>query len=420
ERRIPRGIIWSFVVFVFLEIIVVLTNSSHQMFLQLSLSENITEADFRNASLGIFYYIHVALSYALLLYSIIIITIKLYRRMQADKDYFPFFLFLFSIIIGVTVNIIHVFFYTFVLDPTYVAFVLLATLIYFVIYIRDVRLILKLNNNQFILRNLREMYLVVNHRGTVVDASKTLLSRFEIQLDEGIPIKDFMALVREKAIIYSSSKDLNNGYDESKYYIHMQKKDINMPFLKFSGHLILFYDETKVQKYIHDMDYIMNHDLMTDIYNRNYLEKIRNQYENLSDYAIVIFDLDGLKLMNDYLGHHAGDKLLINFANILKIVTERTEGIIPIRLGGDEFLLVMKNKNSSEITKVIKEVEKEAYDEDPLKNIGFSYGIARKKEGETFEKVLSFADMNLYQMKTTREEAKADLEKILKDKSHIF
>jgi len=420
EKRIPKSLFWAFVFLVLLEVIIVLTNSSHQLFLQIELSENITESMFRNASIGIIYYIHTFLSYALLLYSIIMITIKLYKQMKTQKDYFPFFLFIMSIIIGVTVNLIHVFIYTFVLDPTYLAFVLLTAIIYFVIYIRDVRLILKIDNNQFILSNLREMYLVVNHVGKAVDASKSLLDRFHIKLDDGIPIEDFMTLIREKAVIYSSAKNLENSYDESKYYIHMQKKDINMPFYKFSGHLILFYDETKVQKYIHDMDYVMNHDLMTDIYNRNYLEKIRNNYEKIDDYSVIIFDLDGLKLMNDYLGHHAGDKLLIYFANILKKIAKENKHIVPIRLGGDEFLLILKDNNKAEIEQIIKQIADEAYNEDTLKNIGFSYGIATNKEDKSFEKVLSTADINLYKMKTTREEAKAELEKTLKDKSHIF
>ncbi|MDA3931131.1 MAG: diguanylate cyclase [Tenericutes bacterium] len=420
DKRLPKILLWTLVVFIIVEVIVVLTNSSHQLFLRIGFSENITESMFREAPIGIFYYIHIMFSYALLLFSIVIIAIKLYSQMKTDKDYIPFFIFLFSIVIGISANIIHVFVYSFILDPTYVVFVLLTSVIYFVIYIRDVRLILKFDNHQFILSNLREMYLVVNHKGKAVDASKSLLNRFKIELNEGIPLDEFMDLVKNTAIVYVDPENIEDAYDESKYYIHMQKKDINMPFLKFSGHLILFYDETKVQKYIHDMDYVMNHDLMTDIYNRNFLEKIRNNYVNMDDYTIVIFDLDGLKLMNDYLGHHEGDNLLIAFADILKKIVENNQGIITIRLGGDEFLLIMKNKTKPEINKLVEQVEKEAYDEEPLKNIGFSYGIAMKKDEETFEKLLSLADINLYQMKTTRAEVKAELEKTLKNKSHIF
>ncbi|QWB99682.1 diguanylate cyclase [Mycoplasmatota bacterium] len=419
EKVIPLKIKIFFLMLIIIEVVVVLTNSSHQLFIKLAYSDNINEEMLRTARIGLIYYIHVVFSYMLLFISTILILRKLYIQMKDNKDYLPFFIFVFSIIVGVLANAIHVFVYSFVLDPTYMAFVVLTTVIYFVIYIRDVRLILKLDNHQFILNNLREMYLVINHKGFVVDASKALAKKFDLNLNqEDISFDDFMTSASSQAIIYSSAKNMPKEYDKNKDYLHMQTKDINMPFLKFSGHLVLFYDETKIQKYIHDMDYVINHDSMTDIYNRNYLEDIRKNYYQNDQYAIVIFDLDALKLMNDYLGHRAGDELLIRFSKILKRLADENEGITPIRLGGDEFLLIICNRTKKEIEEMMDDIKNQAYNKNPLKNIGFSYGIATNKGGKSFDKVMSKADMNMYEMKETRTSEKLELEKTLKSKSH--
>jgi diguanylate cyclase (GGDEF)-like protein len=258
------------------------------------------------------------------------------------------------------------------------------------------------------------MFLIVDHREQVVDASKSFLNRFSIELNEGKPLDDVMDKIKESSVVYSSGKDIQ--FDKDKSFIHMLVKDINIPFLKYPGHMILFYDETKVQKYIHDLNYAMNHDLMTGLFNRNYLESLRETYDNEKTYGCIIFDLDGLKLFNDYLGHHEGDELLKRFANILDRISNENEDLIPIRMGGDEFLLIFKDKEPSMVSSYIDEIKKSATDKDLCKHIGFSYGIGYHEEDDEFSNVLSKADIKMYEMKTKREEQKKKLESFLKSK----
>jgi len=83
------------------------------------------------------------------------------------------------------------------------------------------------------------------------------------------------------------------------------------------------------------------YDSLTGLYNRNFFEE---EMERFSDgrhnpLGIIVCDLDGLKFINDTLGHQAGDKMLINIAEILR-QNFRSSDIVA-RIGGDEFAVLL-------------------------------------------------------------------------------
>ncbi|MDF2881733.1 MAG: diguanylate cyclase with sensor [Clostridiaceae bacterium] len=93
-------------------------------------------------------------------------------------------------------------------------------------------------------------------------------------------------------------------------------------------------------------------DVLTDLYNRNYFENelARLEKEQISNVAIVICDVDGLKLVNDSLGHAKGDEYLKTAAKILKVCFKE-KGIIA-RIGGDEFAVLLKDASEEEISTI--------------------------------------------------------------------
>lgn len=413
--KIPKWLLNSIWLFFTINLVLALSNGWHQWYMDTPYSAGFNYNDILESQPSWFFMIHTVANYVLLFVTLVFVIRKMYRSLKIENDAFPFFFLIITVITGIIINFFHVFIYTFILDPTLIIFVIFISIMYFVFYIRDVRLIIRLSNQSFILNNLREMFLIVNHRDEVVDASKSFKEKFSIDLIEGVPLKAVMDQLETKSIVYTKSKNI--VFDQDKLFIHMKIKDINMPLLKYPGHMILFYDETTIQKYIHDMDYVMNHDLMTDLYNRNYLEMIRKQYNLNIAYGCIIFDLDGLKLYNDYLGHIAGDNLLKRFSSILKDLSSLNEDMISIRMGGDEFLLIIDSADKKKIEDVIQHINKESTSKDPLENIGFSYGYAIQKKDEDLSIVLSKADINMYQMKATREEEKKKLENILKEQA---
>lgn len=107
------------------------------------------------------------------------------------------------------------------------------------------------------------------------------------------------------------------------------------------------------------MHYLNYHDQLTGCLNRRSYEETIQKLDNESSLplSIVMIDADGLKLVNDALGHLYGDELLISIANALK-ETILEKGLV-FRIGGDEFVITLANTSYEESLKVIDEINKQ-------------------------------------------------------------
>ncbi len=398
------------IVFFIVDTVISFTNATHQLMIQILPSSTLVFSDYATASNGGFFFVHTIVCYVLLIYVMVLIINKLYSNIKLDQDVVPFTIMVVGLVGGILLNLIHILFYTFTLDPTYIAFVIIITFLYYIFYIRDLRLILEFNRNNFILDNLREMYLVVNQREEVVDASDEFLKSFDIDLSEKLSFNQLIESLQDKAIIYESHTQIGDDFDKNYRYLHMQIKPIRLPFFKYSGKFYMFYDETPSRKYINDISYVKSHDLMTELFNRNHFEELKIQIDNNNDsYALAIFDLDGLKLFNDYLGHEAGDQLIKDFSDIFKYLA-KMHSYIPIRMGGDEFLIIAKNQTQDDVITNIKN----CCEKNKKHNILFSYGVASNHKAEdTLEKVIMRADKLMYDMKVQNLPLKEELKKQL-------
>lgn len=105
-------------------------------------------------------------------------------------------------------------------------------------------------------------------------------------------------------------------------------------------------DITEKKKDEERIRHLVNHDILTDIYNRTFYEEElkRIQASNSYPYSIIVGDVNGLKEVNDVLGHEKGDLLLKKIAVILKKSCRVTDVIA--RIGGDEFAVICPNTSS--------------------------------------------------------------------------
>ena len=148
-------------------------------------------------------------------------------------------------------------------------------------------------------------------------------------------------------------------------------------------------------------------DALTGIYNQGAAEQlIRNSIEEGSDgslSALMIIDLDNFKEANDLLGHAHGDQLLEKTAEILNEMFKG--GDIIGRIGGDEFIVYMKNlstiSDADEMAgNVVKNVKYDLDFEGQPIHVTCSVGVAiYPYHGDTFETLFEKADRAVYTVK---------------------
>ena len=159
------------------------------------------------------------------------------------------------------------------------------------------------------------------------------------------------------------------------------------------------------------LEYLSIHDPLTRLENRRAFESIYDNYLvnkkelNLRG-ALVFFDIDYFKQVNDGFGHAIGDKVLQEFANIAKEVFADIGTIF--RFGGDEFILLIQNLESretvecrlNELRRRLKELDFLVDKDAKVFHIHFSAGIVELTEQmDSFEVVEKKADKALYQVK---------------------
>ncbi|RSD26661.1 sensor domain-containing diguanylate cyclase [Mesobacillus subterraneus] len=157
-----------------------------------------------------------------------------------------------------------------------------------------------------------------------------------------------------------------------------------------------------------DLEYRVNHDGLTGIFNRSYFEKQAEFFNSKKNdrIAIILCDLDNLKKTNDSLGHKQGDKLIIETARVLASFSSKN--ISASRIGGDEFAILINGKGEEEVFDFIEFIES-AINRANLDQIGpmieISIGCAySSKSLGKMEELMSAADANMYQSKRSKKE----------------
>jgi diguanylate cyclase (GGDEF)-like protein len=119
-------------------------------------------------------------------------------------------------------------------------------------------------------------------------------------------------------------------------------------------------------------------------------------------YAIIFFDLDHFKTINDTYSHEAGDLVLKTFSKILKSQTREND--ILARYGGEEFVATVEYKLRREILQYIKRI-KAIIKENSIKykdkkiKVTFSAGVVLRNDHKNYNDALQKADILLYQAK---------------------
>ena len=115
-------------------------------------------------------------------------------------------------------------------------------------------------------------------------------------------------------------------------------------------------------------------------------------------FSLLLFDLDGLKTINDKYGHLVGSRALCRVANVLRVNSRTID--TAARYGGDEFALILPETGMNAAQEVARRICDRVVGDEELPPLSVSVGVAvYAKDGETLEALVGAADKALYKTK---------------------
>lgn len=151
-------------------------------------------------------------------------------------------------------------------------------------------------------------------------------------------------------------------------------------------------------------------DGLTELANRRAYEydiKELHDQSNDDNFVILFLDVNGLKVINDNMGHKAGDELICGAVDCMKSVFKNHGQIY--RIGGDEFSIIL-SADKITLENLLNKFEKivDTWHGDLVKELSIAYGFAEKQEfpDASISELSAIADKRMYQMKEAHYMAK--------------
>ncbi|MBK1813565.1 GGDEF domain-containing protein [Clostridium sp. YIM B02505] len=196
-------------------------------------------------------------------------------------------------------------------------------------------------------------------------------------------------------------KNYDNMIERHKQDISIRNKNLSLMKMNNSLHF--------ANKKLKDMS---DKDFLTNIANKRKLDRMTYMYWNSlkkfsSSLSIMIADIDFFKQYNDFYGHVKGDSCLVKIATTINEVVEKNLGIVG-RYGGEEFFVILPNRNFDEAVAICEEIRKRIEEERILnealgedKYVTISAGVATVVPTDDFnlDFFINICDNKLYEAK---------------------
>ena len=209
--------------------------------------------------------------------------------------------------------------------------------------------------------------------------------------------KDIDSLTEEINAKTSSDIEIEENVDV-KASSENEIEEINLKMMSMEKEL------KKYIEYVHNQAFT---DTMTGVSSKvayyEYLKDLQKKIDNnTARFIVIVFDLNGLKKINDNFGHECGDDFITNSASvILKLFGKEHT----FRIGGDEFIVILENSEHriSELDEmIVREIDEFNYNmtkDDVPVSLSFGASEFRPNANDTFKKVFKRADEIMYQYK---------------------
>ncbi|MDE5831758.1 MAG: sensor domain-containing diguanylate cyclase, partial [Desulfovibrio sp.] len=157
------------------------------------------------------------------------------------------------------------------------------------------------------------------------------------------------------------------------------------------------------------LEALVRHDALTGVRSRAYcnLEIEHIEQNKIRPVTVLSFDITGLKMINDSLGHAMGDESLTRAATIIRNSLRATDCIA--RMGGDEFIVILANCNEEKGRKILDKIKKnfDAYNQ-AIENLPVRAGAGMAtitRPEESMRDAMAKADERMYQDKRAQSKA---------------
>lgn len=246
---------------------------------------------------------------------------------------------------------------------------------------------------EYVFKNMPSPIIVVDPTERIIDLNDYAEEIFETNLSlvSGKNLKDLNIVLSEDGI--------NKVKMADKTYL-INRSPITDSSRIVIGTAIILYDITMQEGYLNQLEYLSFHDSLTGLYNRNFYNKLCEEFDTVDNLplGIIFGDLNGLKETNDTYGHDKGDEALRIVANALK--TSMPPGSYSMRLGGDEFCSFIPNISEAELNRIITNVHSSIENNKTFNHISISIGYAIKYSfDEDLQRLITLADDRMYKNK---------------------
>lgn len=174
------------------------------------------------------------------------------------------------------------------------------------------------------------------------------------------------------------------------------------------GRLWIYEDVTHERQTAEQLVYLAEHDPLTGLYNRHRFQEhlewmIRSAHRNKSRFAVLYFDLDDFKYINDTFGHRAGDTVLVRTAGEVSALVRAND--LFARLGGDEFAILTELRSNNKPEKLAERIA-QTVSSTPFRFHGDSFRLTTSigitvypTHGDNAQDLVAHADTAMYQAK---------------------